>query len=287
MTDPASDDAVGRPGGPDATGIGIVVPTLGRRIPSLGRALASLTAQRLTLPAGCPLAITVVVPTDRPEARELATAAGAEILNDPGSFAGAINEGIAGVATRAQPAYVGWLNDDDELLPGALNRVMARLRADAQAVAAFGQCWYVSADDTPLWLSAYGRWAPSILGWGPDLVPQPGLLVRTDAWQHLGGLADNLHFAVDLDLLLRLRGLGRLGYEPTPVARFRWQEGTKSVSERHAALREATHVKRAHATALGRIVLTVTEPVVRWASHRAAGRLTGTRGTPLPVESSR
>jgi len=271
-----------------AAGIGIVVPTLGRRVPALGRALASLTAQRTTLPGDCPLTVVVVVPP-QPEARAVATAAGAAILDDPGSFAGAINAGIAWLRqhTTPEPAYVGWLNDDDELLPGALSRVAARLDADARAVAAFGQCWYVGADDRPLWLSAYGRWAPSILGWGPDLVPQPGLLIRAAQWQRIGGLADDLHFAIDLDLLLRLRRRGGLAYEPTPVARFRWQEGTKSVSERHDALQEATRVKRAHAGAVGRLVLTATEPVVRWASHRAAGRLTGTRGTPLPAGSSR
>jgi len=256
-------------------GIRIVVPTLGTRIASLGRALDSLTAQREDLPAHLPLTVAVVVPTDRTVARGRAQAAGAEILDDPGSFAGAINLGLHGGG-----GLLGWLNDDDELLPGALARIATALLDDDRAVAAFGQCWYVDADDRPLWLSAHGRWAPAILGWGPDLVPQPGMLIRAEAWQEVGGLAADLDFAVDLDLLLRLRRLGRLHYLPSPVARFRWQEGTKSGSERADALLEARRGKWAHAPGPGRALLPLTEPVVRWASHRAARRLSS--GRPLP-----
>ena len=38
----------------------------------------------------------------------------------------------------------------------------------------------------PLWVSRAGRWAERILAWGPDLIPQPGMLVRRSAWDAVG-----------------------------------------------------------------------------------------------------
>lgn len=61
-----------------------------------------------------------------------------------------------------------------------------------------------------MWTSRSGRLAPALLSWGPSLIPQPGMLFRVADFRAVGGLDESLHYAMDLDLLLRLRRRGRL-----------------------------------------------------------------------------
>ena len=58
----------------------------------------------------------------------------------------------------------------------------------AMGVVAFGACRYIDPQGRELWISKAGPWAPRVLKWGPDLIPQPGMLVRRSAWSAVGGL---------------------------------------------------------------------------------------------------
>ena len=160
-----------------------------------------------------------------------------------------------------------------------LAAVSAALDRRPRASAAFGRCQYVDEDDNPLWVSKAGRSAPWILPWGPNLVPQPGILIRRRAWQDVHGLDSTLRYTMDMDLLLRLRRWGPLVSVPRIVSTFRWHVQSLTVSERTASLAEGETVKRRYLPRPMIPLAPAWEIPVRWATKLAASQISD-RATP-------
>lgn len=242
----------------------IVVPTIGTRMAFLDRCLASIAGQDV------PADIVIVAPevTGMPA---LAARYGATVLPDPGSLTTAINLGVA-TATE-QHEYVNWLGDDDLLEPGSLMATTSALDANPDAVVAYGACRYIDEDDAELWVSQAGPWANRVLGWGPDLIPQPGMLVRLDAWRRVGGVDESYRFAFDLDLLLKLREHGRLLDVGEVVSSFRWHADSLTVGDRTTNLVESERAKRRALSPRARRVAWLWEGPVRLATRAAAAEV--------------
>lgn len=239
----------------------IVVPTLGTRTNYLERCLTSITNQDVS-------ADIVLVAPDRPEIHEMAEKFNATHLTDPGSQTKAINLGIT--AAQAHHEFVNWLGDDDLLEPGSLTAVTAALDLNPKAVVAYGACRYIDENDAELWISKAGPWADRILKWGPDLIPQPGMLVRTTAWHQVGGLDESFRFAFALDLLLKLQKLGQLIDVGQVVSSFRWHADSLTVGDRSENLRESEIAKRRALGPAARKFAWLWEPPVRLATRLAA-----------------
>lgn len=243
----------------------IVIPTLGRRLAFLDETMQSIADQSV------PADIVLVGPSDRDDLMDLAHRYGARILADPGSQPAAINAGVA--AAQPHHEFVNWLGDDDLLTPDSLADTTRSLDASPEAVVAYGACDYVDESGSLLWTSNAGAWAPRILGWGPDLIPQPGMLVRTWAWRAVGGLNESLRFAFDLDLLLALRNYGSFVCTQSTVSCFRWHPDSLTVSDRTASLNESRQVKRRHLSRGPRRLAWTWEKPVDLATRVAARRV--------------
>lgn len=243
----------------------LIVPTLGERIDYLRQTLTSIRTQQVASD------IVIVAPISNEAVAELAREFSAEHLADPGSLTGAINLGAARLTPDHE--YVNWLNDDDLLEPGSLLATTYALDADEDAVVAFGACRYVDTAGRELWISRAGRWAPRILKWGPDLIPQPGMLVRSSAWQRVGGIDESYRFAFDLDLLLKLQRIGRLVEVPQVVSAFRWHADSLTVGDRSTNIAESERAKRAALTPAQRRFAWLWEAPVRVATRAAANEV--------------
>ncbi len=239
----------------------IVVPTLGTRTNYLERCLTSITNQDVS-------ADIVLVAPDRPEIHEMAEKFKATHLTDPGSQTKAINLGIT--AAQAHHEFVNWLGDDDLLEPGSLSKVTRALDLNPKAVVAYGACRYIDQNDAELWMSKAGPWANRILKWGPDLIPQPGMLVRTSTWKLVGGLDESFRFAFDLDLLLKLQKHGQLIDVGQVVSSFRWHADSLTVGDRSENLRESEIAKRRALSPATRKFAWLWERPVRGATRLAA-----------------
>ncbi|MBI1351796.1 MAG: hypothetical protein GC156_11840 [Actinomycetales bacterium] len=244
----------------------IVVPTLGTRLGLLEENLGSIATQDV------PADIVIVAPMGRPGLEDLAERFSAGLIPDPGSLPAAVNAGVR----AAQPwhEYVNWLGDDDLLEPGSLGRTVAALDADPGAVLAYGACRYVDESGQELWISRAGRWAPRILKWGPDLIPQPGMLVRRTAWDRVGGVDETLRFAFDLDLLLKIQPMGRFVDVGDVVSSFRWHGDSLTVSDRTTSLRESELARRRALSPTARRLAWLWEGPVRAATRLAAAEVT-------------
>jgi GT2 family glycosyltransferase len=243
----------------------LVVPTLGRRLGYLAQSLESIRAQ------GVPVDIVMVVPAAALDARALGQRYGVHLIDDPGSLSGAVNAGFA--AAREHHALGNWLGDDDLLTPGSLAAAVRVLDRDRRTAVAYGQCRYIDGDGRELWLNKSGHKASRLLPWGPDLVPQPGMLFRLADFSAVGGLDESLEFAMDLDLLLRLRRRGRLVYVPRPLSCFRWHQTSLTVSDRTRSLSESERVKHRYLPARLRRLAPVWDVPVRQATRFAARRV--------------
>ena len=242
----------------------VVLPTLGDRQDFLERALQSCADLNKLIPT----TVVVIVPPGSGPARQAAQDAGAIVLDDPGTgMADAVNAGLR--VTSTEEFYV-WLGDDDELVASGVVELVRTLEQDITAVMAYGHCDYVDSSGSVIGTSNAGPWARFFLPWGPNLIPHPGTVVRLRALQDIGGFDPALRYALDLDVFLRLRTVGRAIFRPVLSARFRWHPDSATVADRAASSREAMAVKRRHLPQWLRPLSGIWNYPVAWASLVAA-----------------
>ena len=240
----------------------IIVATLGRRPEFLRQTLESIRSQEITSD------IVLVAPVDSEVAHSAARDFHAMFLPDPGNLPAAINLGAQ--EALKNHTYLNWLNDDDLLTPGSLAATTSTLHKNPHATVAFGACQYIDEAGQELWLSKAGSLATKILAWGPDLIPQPGMLIRADAWRRVGGLDTSYRLAFDLDLLLRLKRLGPLIDVGVTVSKFRWHADSLTVDDRATNIAESERAKRAALGPGARRFAWMWEGPVRVATRMAA-----------------
>jgi glycosyltransferase involved in cell wall biosynthesis len=142
-----------------------------------------------------------------------------------GGQAAAINAGMR----KADGEIVAWLNGDDVLLPGTLAYVAAFFEQNAEVDAVYGHRIVIDADGLDI-----GRWVlpphdGTVLSW-MDFIPQETLFLRRSAFEKVGFRVDeSFQFALDWDLLLRLRDAGvRFERLPRYLGGFRVHEAQKT-----------------------------------------------------------
>lgn len=244
----------------------VLMPTLGKRNDLLRLTLESIVAQK---PIETDIAM--IFPFKNKETKALAKEFGAIMVDDPGGISRAVNAGIA--AAKPWHEYITWLGDDDLLTPGSLTTTVAALDRDKDAVVAFGYCDYIDIEGRHIFTSRAGRLAPWLMTWGPDLVPMPGLLLRRKALDKVGVFDVDNKWSMDLDILLRLRKVGRFINTRSSLACFRWHAQSQTVSNRPKVLAEAEQVKRKYLPKPLRVMAPLWERPVRVATHLAVRRV--------------
>ncbi|NOT63133.1 MAG: glycosyltransferase [Acidobacteria bacterium] len=123
---------------------------------------------------------------------------------------------------HAEGEIMAYLNSDDLLLPGALNYVGDYFAKHPNVDVVYGHRIIVDEYDQEV-----GRWVMpphdnKALSWA-DYIPQETLFWRRSAWEKAGGTMDeSFRFAMDWDLLLRLRDAGvRMRRLPRFLGAFR------------------------------------------------------------------
>lgn len=211
----------------------VVVPTLGTRPEWLRACLGSLAAQ--TRPAE----VVVIGPEHATAAREMAAASGAGFQVEAGTgLSAAVNQ----VWRSATNEYFTWLGDDDLLTSDSIRRTSTALTQAPAAVLAYGHCRVIDAQGRTSFFMRPGRFAPWLMRFGADYLPQPGSLVRASAVRAVGLLDEQLRYAMDLDLFLRLRRLGPFVYLPVELASFRHHPTSLTISNPAPDV-EATRVR--------------------------------------------
>jgi glycosyltransferase involved in cell wall biosynthesis len=228
----------------------VVIPSLNQGA-FVAEAVRSVLGQRaevdveLVVVDGCSTDDTLV---RLDEVREEHPDAPLRVLSEPDSGqAAAINKGVR----LGDGEIVSWLGADDRLLPGALSAVQeAFAAAPADTVAVYGDMRVIDAQGAVVGEQREGPFSLGDLLWGPNFVPQVSTFVRRAAWEEAGGVREELRYAMDYDLWLRLGQIGGFVHLPQLLADFRLHPASKTGSAYGAMLQEAMDVRREHATAL-------------------------------------
>lgn len=196
--------------------------------------------------------------------------------------ASALNKGLA--ATTGD--VIGWLNADDLLLPGALQRVADTFARHPGRALAFGRCLIVDEAGREI-RRGITRFKESFFPLSSrftfqciNYLSQPATFFRRSAWERAGGVREDLKAAFDYEFFLRLwREGGAVRVPGPPLAAFRWHAASISSQHFERQFREEFEAARADAGTWS--LQTLLHLGVRWGivgsytwmtRHQRAGR---------------
>jgi glycosyltransferase involved in cell wall biosynthesis len=158
----------------------------------------------------------------------------------------AINKGWA----RASGDLIGWLNSDDVLLSEAFARVSTATTDFDTPVMIAGYSEYrdVSGRQTLWRVEQLPRTLADIFGYFDDwYFAQPSVFLSRSALRETGGLDESLHYAMDLDLWLRVAAHSRIEVLKKPLSWMRQHEHAKTWRDVFRVYDEVESVLRSHA----------------------------------------
>ena len=165
----------------------------------------------------------------------------------------AVNKGFA----LAGGDIIGWLNADDVYLPNAVQAAVDAFLADGEGrsdqvpgsgiAAVYGDIRHVHEDRRTKREYREQNFRRYDLLWGHVYIASASTFVARWAWERVGGAREDLQYAMDLDLFLRLSEVGRIVHVPEILAEFRWHGDSKSGARGAAVRGEARMVNFFHA----------------------------------------
>jgi glycosyltransferase involved in cell wall biosynthesis len=133
----------------------------------------------------------------------------------------------------AEGGILSWLNSDDTLLPGALEKVEGYLGSHAAVALVHGRVHFT--DESGRIVSEVETGPTDHEGLASlNLVCQPAAFFRRTALEAAGGLDRELRYAMDHDLWIRMARQHALGYIAEFLATYRLHPESKTRASAHA-----------------------------------------------------
>jgi glycosyltransferase involved in cell wall biosynthesis len=233
--------------------VSIVMPSY-QQIAYLEEAVRSVLDQR-----GVDVELLVMDPGSTDGSRELLLALKAEygdklllhFVRDSGQ-SDAVNRGMA----MARGDVMGWLNSDDRLRPGALQRV-APLLAGTKPAWLYGRAGIIDAVGRPVmnFIVHYKNWRGRRFSLAKllteDFIPQMSAFWNRPMWAIEGNLNIEKHLDMDYDLFLRFATVADPVVLTDELADFRVHGTAKSSRQWEVHLDAAYATAREHSNRLG------------------------------------
>ena len=217
----------------------IIVATLGERN-SLKQTLKSIAIQHIT-----DLEVKIVIPKFKNAyINQIATEVNLknyELIEDEGrGLSAAINRGFT---VDGDFEFFGWINDDDELTKNSLSRSINFLISNINKSAVIGNLGYLSSKSNKIITNKVSKINLFISKIGPNVIPQPGSLIRKSAFRNQLLLNENYKYAMDLDMWLRILANGQIGIIKESQALMNWHSDSITISNRKKASIEAFQIR--------------------------------------------
>jgi glycosyltransferase involved in cell wall biosynthesis len=136
----------------------------------------------------------------------------------------ALNRGFA----RTTGAYMGYLNSDDTLLPGAVSAMVGELEADPELLLVYGDALYTDErGERTGYLASREFDVVEMVRRCDNHVVQPSTLWRREAWERYGPLDERGWYFFDFEFFLRFPP-ERVRRLPRPLSTYRIHPEAKS-----------------------------------------------------------
>lgn len=156
-----------------------------------------------------------------------------------------INKGI-----RASTGEITcWLNSDDRFRPDALHTVARAFAANPDAGVVFGRGAKIARDGREIYTVPFRPFNRSHLRTAYRVV-QPAMFFRRDLFLEAGGLDEDLHYAMDWDLLIRMAAKCEVIAIENTLAEIRYYDDTKTSTGGWKRMHEIAAIGRRHNGAL-------------------------------------
>ena len=144
--------------------------------------------------------------------------------------------------SRATGEIFGWLNSDDTLGKGTLEKVGEYFQRHPKVDLVYGNVDIVDASGRKMYTS-YPMLDIRVLIYENPFIPQQAMFWRRELYDRVGGVNPKLRFAMDFELTVRfLLGGARVGKIPEVLANFRIHPGAKSSTIRDVMQAEINDV---------------------------------------------
>jgi len=151
--------------------------------------------------------------------------------------ADAINKGMA----RAKGDIVAWLNSDDYYLPGTVAAAVEALEKNPEAALVYADMLAVNENGQTFNTLRYRQLTlEDLLSF--QIIGQPAVFMRRDAYERAGGLDTSFHFLLDHHLWIRIACLGRILHVPQIWAAARYHPAAKNRAKASEFGREAFRI---------------------------------------------
>lgn len=188
--------------------------------------------------------------------------------NDEGQ-SDALNRALA----RARGSFVIWLNADDLLLPGAIDRLRNALRPNDAAGVAWGGHQYVDSRGVTIEEYLPERFDHNLFMRRGCYIFSGSIAIDRQLLTRLGGFASHLHYCMDLDLMFRLAHSETMDLRRVEgaVGALRWHDASKSGTTAIPFLKEGWEVRSHYMVGAGDHVRRFEALVVLAIAHATVG----------------
>ena len=139
----------------------------------------------------------------------------------------AVNKGLE----RASSPFIGWLNSDDYYMPHALHLVHSTFSNHKDIAVVHGSTMLVNSSSVSLGIDRGQQASLSLRYYAGMCFPQPSSFIRRYYLEKVGLINESLHYAMDYELMLRIRLLGGNFIKiPNVLSAYRLHENSKTVS---------------------------------------------------------
>ena len=231
----------------------IIVATLGERN-TLKQTLKSIAIQNID-----DLEVKIVIPIGKTDyLNQITTEVNLmnyQLIEDEGrGLSAAINQGFS---AQGDFEFFGWINDDDELSINSLSRSINFLDCNKECLAVIGRLEYIREKSEKRLVNKVSVFNLYISKFGPNMIPQPGSLIKRLAVAEEKLLDETYKYAMDLDLWLKIMKFGKVGILKEIQALMNWHGDSITVSNRKRATNEAFRIKLKHSEKIVYKVITI------------------------------